>query len=391
MPTFAPSTGGPVLETPRAATGLVPAFKALGAASLVCVATLTPLAGCSKKNESGDEQKAQALAEKPAPKPANKTEIDVNALPTSAADREAAIWMPIGDRLRKIGAHRIKQTVALTIKGPVNTVEMGETNTLEHTSKLDFHLTSEDKDGKGIEAFFIEGVIYAGNKGGPFVNRGRDLMLARRRREAAYRPLQQLLEPYKSGLTLVAAGRQMYEGRSLAVFRVGLDPAKTPAAPAPNALSREEAASAATQAANEYKADLSTKPGSRNQYPIKLGGTMAFDATTGVLIKAEIDGVIRSGTQKLNADITWSVNSEIFTIGEPTVLDVPPVTTPERAAQHENDPTAFYTGKAKDKAKAIPTGDAKGAGKDAAKATEKADAKKPTDKATAKPADKKTP
>ncbi len=300
--------------------------------------------GMGKKTDSAAE-KARAFAEasgdaggkRPEPKP-----INVEAVATDTAARDAALFMDYSEFVQRLGAHTLKQDVDVLIKSPLREFRMVEHNLIEHTGR-DYRFVSDGGDDRGAEIFMIKNFFYTGGKGGPYEARGQQPRLGRMRQNAAYAPMPRLLSEFKPWLVLRRAGSSTIASRAAALYNVSLDRQKLPEPPTFPDVDKETAVSLAKQAAAEFRSALRSgkRDGTTARVPINLEGQIAIDKTHGTILQAKLSGE-SIAQSKLPTRITFTVTHEVTAVGTPTEIKVPTVTPIERAPKHDAAPIEFF-------------------------------------------------
>jgi len=253
-------------------------------------AGLALLAACSDPVDRAAKERIFSPEDPPAVVSSAKESLDPQKLASDPKLAHRVVDMGSAEVTERIGPHRFSAEVAFTWTAGKDTVKLSETRLLESAAggvSGDFHARIENSRDQGLEVVRAKGQVFARSKFGKYRLRLRDRGMAERTREETAGALRELDGLFQGRLELALEGPTSIEGRSAVRYTVKLAEAGA------GKPARGETPPAVAYARGGLDEDSARRQRFIDQrQPKKLTGELVVDATTAVVLRAHLDGIV---------------------------------------------------------------------------------------------------
>lgn len=291
--------------------------------SRLLTAGLALLAACSDPVDRAAKERIFSPEDPPAVVSSAKESLDPQKLASDPKLARRVVDMGSAEVTERIGPHRFSAEVAFTWTAGKDTVKLTETRLLESASggvSGDFHARIENSRDQGLEVVRAKGQVFARSKFGKYRLRLRDRGMAERTREETAGALRELDGLFQGRLELILEGPTSLEGRS--AFRYTVKLAEGAAARS----ARGETPPAVAYARSGLDEDSARRQRFVDQrQPKKLTGEVVVDATTAVVLRAHLDGLVAVPGDKgiAPAQLHVVLDERLKDVGKPVAIQAP--------------------------------------------------------------------
>jgi len=286
-------------------------------------AGLALLAACSDPVDRAAKERIFSPEDPPAVVSSAKESLDPQKLASDPKLAHRVVDMGSAEVTERIGPHRFSAEVAFTWTAGKDTVKLSETRLLESAAggvSGDFHARIENSRDQGLEVVRAKGQVFARSKFGKYRLRLRDRGMAERTREETAGALHELDGLFQGRLELALEGPTSVEGRSAFRYTVKLADA------AGSKPTRGEMPPAVAYARGGLDDDSARRQRFIDQrQPKKLTGEVVVDATTAVVLRAHLDGVVAVPGDKgvAPAQLHVVLDERLKDVGKPVAIQAP--------------------------------------------------------------------
>jgi len=286
-------------------------------------AGLALLAACSDPVDRAAKERIFSPEAPPAVVSSAKESLDSQKLASDPKLAHRVLDMGSAEVTERIGPHRFSAEVAFTWTAGKDTVKLTETRLLESAAggvSGDFHARIENNRDQGLEVVRAKGQVFARSKFGKYRLRLRDRGMAERTREETAGALRELDGLFQGRLVLALEGPTSVEGRSAFRYTVKL-------ADAPGGKpTRGETPPAVAYARGGLDEDSARRQRFIDQrQPKKLTGEVVVDATTAVILRAHLDGIVAVPGDRgiAPAQLHVVLDERVKDVGKPVAVQAP--------------------------------------------------------------------
>jgi hypothetical protein len=286
-------------------------------------AGLALLAACSDPVDRAAKERIFSPEDPPAVVSSAKESLDAQKLASDPKLAHRVVDMGSAEVTERIGPHRFSAEVAFTWTAGKDTVKLTETRLLESAAggvSGDFHARIENSRDQGLEVVRAKGQVFARSKFGKYRLRLRDRGMAERTREETAGALRELDGLFQGRLDLALEGPTSVEGRSAFRYAVKLADA------AGGKPTRGETPPAVAFARGGLDEDSTRRQRFIDQrQPKKLTGELVVDATTAVVLRAHLDGMVAVPGDKgvAPAQLHVVLDERLKDVGKPVAIQAP--------------------------------------------------------------------
>ncbi len=286
-------------------------------------AGLALLAACSDPVDRAAKERIFSPEDPPAVVSSAKESLDAQKLASDPKLAHRVVDMGSAEVTERIGPHRFSAEVAFTWTAGKDTVKLTETRLLESAAggvSGDFHARIENSRDQGLEVVRAKGQVFARSKFGKYRLRLRDRGMAERTREETAGALRELDGLFQGRLDLALEGPTSVEGRSAFRYAVKLADA------AAGKPTRGETPPAVAFARGGLDEDSTRRQRFIDQrQPKKLTGELVVDATTAVVLRAHLDGMVAVPGDKgvAPAQLHVVLDERLKDVGKPVAIQAP--------------------------------------------------------------------
>ncbi|MHB1844433.1 MAG: hypothetical protein ACYCWW_06300 [Deltaproteobacteria bacterium] len=246
--------------------------------------------------------------------------IDAAKLDSDRASAARALSMGEDEAAHRLSSFVQRGTLALTFRGPGQTVTLGEERLVEQSTSGDLHLRLLESSGNGMELVVAAGRVYGRNRYGPFVEREMSEEI-RRQRDEVFGTLGTLYRLADHALKLSRMGSGHVSGRSCERYDLSLG---TPD-PSQDSLRFTGRLDADTEKRFAFLYDRRLEA---------LSGSLCVDRETGVVLEAKLradwSAAADAGVSQIHVELTQSLERA----GQPIAIEAPPSPLPPPHRPH---------------------------------------------------------
>ncbi|HSP18636.1 MAG TPA: hypothetical protein VLQ79_03925 [Myxococcaceae bacterium] len=295
----------------------MPHFSRLLATGLVL------LAACPDPVDRAAKERIFSPEDPPPVVSSAKETLDAGKLASDSKLAHRVVAMGPAEVTERIGPHRFSAEVTFEWSAGKEKVKLTENRLLESASggvAGDFHARIDNSRDQGLELVRARGKVFARSKYGKYRLRLRDRGIAERTRAEAAGALGELNTLFQDRLELALDGPTSVDGRSAVRYTVKL------AGPAAAGKTSRSEAPATAYA----RGGLDEDSGRRQRFmeqrqPTKLSGEVVVDASTAVVLRAHLDGVLSvpGSSGVAPAQLHVVLDQRIKDVGKPLTQQAP--------------------------------------------------------------------
>jgi hypothetical protein len=266
----------------KASTQRLVGLAGFGAAALLALAP-----ACHDPRDRAAKQRIFSPEDPPKVVASAQERLAPEQLGDDARLADRVLNMGAAEIAERLGAHRFNASVSFDWStGSATPVKLTEARLLEADSRGvngDFHARVDNNQDLGLEVIRVNGQVYARNRFGKFRLRLRDRGMAERTREDVVAPLREIDALFDRRLKLLPQGSVTYEGRPAFRYEVALASVapKDDAPPLPPPLQPKGGVDETTRRRLSFL---------KQKSPRSMKGEVLVDQTTGVVVRATLDG-----------------------------------------------------------------------------------------------------
>lgn len=286
-------------------------------------AGLVLLAACSDPVDRAAKERIFSPEDPPQVVSSSKETLDAQKLASDPRLAHRVVDMGAAEVTERIGPHRFTAEVTFEWSAGKEKVKLTENRLLESAAggvAGDFHARIDNSRDQGLELVRARGQVFARSKYGKYRLRLRDRGIAERTRAEAAGALAELNALFQNRLELSLDGPTPVEGRPAVRYTVKLA--------GPGAAAKAPTGEAPPVA--YARSGLDEDSGRRQRFleqrqPTKLSGEVVVDASTAVVLRAHLDGVLSvpGSNGVAPAQLHVVLDQRIKDVGKPIDLKAP--------------------------------------------------------------------
>ncbi|MCL2178594.1 MAG: hypothetical protein FWC18_03850 [Cystobacterineae bacterium] len=283
---------------------------------------------CSSEEDKLAKQRIFSPESPPQVVSAAKEALPAGELSNQAQLVERIVHMGVAEATERLGAHRFSAELRLAWAGNNRQQELTEQRLLLSEAggvSGNFSASVRNGRGQGYDILRVGHQVFAKSQHGAYRQRLRDRGMAERMRQESFGVLGEVDGLFQHRMLLQAEGKEVLEGREAHKYLVVLGEtprAKTGAYVLPPKLEPKRALDESSRLRLSFF---------ERRMPEALEGKLWVDASTAVVLKAELKGVLKipEGAGEASSTVNIRVATQVDEIGKSPKLGIPEAFIPD--------------------------------------------------------------